>query len=85
MKFSIHDELELKDLLAKHKIPAFRFGQIENAVYKNYVTDFSEIQTIPKELRELLDKHCFYQSLLVDHEATSSNGQTTKFLFKTED
>ena len=85
MKFSIHDEYRLKELLKTHKYPTFRYWQIENAIYKNYVTDFWDIQTIPKELRELLTKNCFYQSLSIDHEVTSSNGQTTKILFKTED
>lgn len=85
MRFSIHDEQQLKQLLQDHKYPAFRYGQIENAIYKNFITDFDEIGTIPKDLRELLKEHCFYQSLTVDHEATSSNGQTTKFLFKTQD
>ncbi len=85
MKFSIHDEIKLKELLKENKFPAFRYGQIENAIYKNYISDFSEIQTIPKELRQLLIDNCFYQSLTVDHEATSSNAQTTKFLFKTDD
>lgn len=84
-RFSIHDEKRLKELFQEHKIPAFRYGQIENAIYKNFITDFDEIQTIPKDLRDLLKENCFYQSLEVDHEATSSNGQTTKFLFKTED
>jgi len=84
-RFSIHDEQKLKELFQEHKIPAFRYGQIENAIYKNFIKDFDEIQTIPKELRELLKENCFYQSITVDHEATSANGQTTKFLFKTED
>lgn len=84
-RFSIHDEKRLKELLKEYKIPAFRYGQIENAIYKNFISDFDEIQTIPKDLRTLLKENCFYNSLEVDHEATSKNGQTTKFLFKTED
>jgi len=32
-----------------------------------------------------LDEHCFYTSLSINHQSTSSNGQTTKFLFQTED
>jgi len=84
-RISIHDETALKELLKEHKIPAFRYGQIENAIYKNFITNFDEILTIPKELRELLKENCFYQSLSIDHEATSANGQTTKFLFKTQD
>lgn len=85
MKFSIHDEEKVKELLKEHKYPAFRYGQIENAIYKNGVRTFSEIQTIPKELRELLEENCYFQSLTLDHEALSENNQTSKFLFKTED
>lgn len=84
-RFSIHNQTELKALLAENKIPAFRYGQIENAIYKNFITDFDEIQTIPKELRELLKENCFYQSLEVEHQATSKNDQTSKFLFRTTD
>lgn len=84
-RFSIHDEKRLKELFQEHKIPNFRYGQIENAIYKNFITDFDKIETIPKDLRELLKENCYYQSLSIDHEATSANGQTTKFLFKTED
>lgn len=84
-KISIHDEQKLKELFKESKIPAFRYGQIENAIYKNFISDFHEIQTIPKDLREILADNCEYQSLEVDHIATSENGQTTKLLFKTED
>jgi 23S rRNA (adenine2503-C2)-methyltransferase len=84
-RFSIHNQTELKALLAENKIPAFRYGQIENAIYKNFITDFDEIQTIPKDLRELLKENCFYQSLTVEHAATSKNDQTSKFLFRTTD
>jgi len=84
-RFSIHNQTALKELFAKHKIPAFRYGQVENAIYKNFIKDFDEIQTIPKDLRELLKEHCFYQSLTVEHQATSKNDQTSKFLFRTED
>ena len=82
---SIHDEVKIQELFKENKIPSFRYGQIENAIYKNFISDFNEIQTIPKDLRELLSENCVYQSLEVDHIATSSNGQTTKLLFKTED
>lgn len=82
--FSIHDEPQLTTLFEQESIPKFRYAQIENALYKNFVTDFSEIQTIPKDVRNLLKEHCFYKSLTVDLEKTSSNGQTTKILFKTQ-
>jgi len=84
-RFSIHDEQKLQELLGEHKVPKFRYSQIENALYKNFISNFDEIETIPKDLREILNKSCFYSSLTVDHEATSANGQTTKILFKTQD
>lgn len=83
--FSIHDEEKIKDLFKEKKIPPFRYSQLENAIYKNFVEDFLDIQTIPKELRELLKENSFYCSLEIDHIVTSDNGQTTKILFKTKD
>lgn len=82
--YSIHDEEKIKELFEQHKIPKFRYAQIENAIYKNFVTDFSEIQTIPKEIRTFLHENFYYNSLEVDHIVTSENGQTTKILFKTK-
>lgn len=84
-QFSIHDEQALKQLLKEHKVPNFRYSQIENAIYKNFIDDFNNIQTISKDVRQILVDNCFYTSLEVDHQATSSNGQTTKLLFKTQD
>jgi 23S rRNA (adenine2503-C2)-methyltransferase len=82
--FSIHEEQKLKTLLEENNIPRFRYAQIENALYKNFTTDFDEIHTISKDLRTLLKENCFFQSLEVDSLQTSSNNQTTKILFKTK-
>jgi len=81
--FSIHEEEKVKSLLEENWMKKFRYNQIENAIYKNFITDFNDIQTISKETRELLVKNCFYKTLEVDHIVTSSNKQTTKILFKT--
>lgn len=83
--FSIHDENAVKQLLKEKKIPPFRYAQLENAIYKNFVSNFDEINTIPKDLRELLKENTFYYSIEVDNIVTSDNGQTTKILFKTKD
>lgn len=82
-KFSIHDIEKLLKLFEENWIKSFRYSQIENAIYKNFITDFNLIETIPKDLRKLLNENCFYNSLIVESEKTSSNGQTTKILFKT--
>ncbi|MDD3645879.1 MAG: 23S rRNA (adenine(2503)-C(2))-methyltransferase RlmN [Candidatus Gracilibacteria bacterium] len=83
-KISIHDEDKLKEFLSQNKIPPFRYSQIENAIYKNFITDFNKIETIPKDLREKLKENFFYDSLEIDMQKTSENGQTTKILFKTK-
>ncbi len=84
MKYSIHNEEKLKEILKENKQPSFRYAQIENAIYKNQVVNFDEIQTIPKELREILNSNFFYQNLEIETEKTSDNGQTTKILWKTK-
>jgi adenine C2-methylase RlmN of 23S rRNA A2503 and tRNA A37 len=71
--YSIHDEEKIKELFKEAKIANFRYAQIENAIYKNFITDFDEIQTIPKDLREFLKSNFYYNSLEVDHIVTSEN------------
>lgn len=83
MKYSIHDEAKVKEMLKENGFPTFRYAQIENAVYKNFVTDFQEIQTIPKKMRDLLDENFTFNTFEIDTQKTSENGQTTKMLFKT--
>jgi 23S rRNA (adenine2503-C2)-methyltransferase len=83
--FSIHDEKQIIILLESNGHKKFRYAQIENAIYKNLVTDFNLIDTLPKDIRELLQTNCFYNSLSIYSEVTSEDGQTTKFLFKTQD
>ena len=82
--YSIHDEEKIKQIFDENKVSKFRYAQIENAIYKNFVVNFDEIQTIPKEVRELLKQNFYYTSLEIDHIVTSENGQTTKILFKTK-
>lgn len=83
--YSIHNEEKLKDFLKENKIPIFRYAQIENAIYKNFIDKFEDIQTIPKDLREKLENNFFYYSLKLENKIDSKNWQTTKLLFKTKD
>ncbi len=68
--FSIHDETKIIALLEENGHKKFRYAQIENAIYKNLMTDFSAIETLPKDIRELLEKNCFYSSLTLHSEKT---------------
>ncbi len=83
--FSIHEQEKIISLLESNGHKKFRYAQIENAIYKNLITDFSTIETLPKEIRELLTENCFYSSLSLHSEKTDPEGQTTKFLFTTHD
>ena len=82
---SIHDEKQIIELLESHGHKRFRYAQLENAIYKNLITDYDQIETLPKEIREILTENCFYNSLKIHSEITSEDGQTTKFLFRTHD
>lgn len=83
-KISIYDEKKVKELLEKNWEKPFRYAQIENAIYKNFVNNFDEMNTLSKKAREILKENCFFDSLEVSEIANSENGQTTKILFKTE-
>jgi len=82
-KFSIHDEKKVKELLEANGEKIFRYSQIENAIYKNFIDNFDEMNTLSLKIRDLLKENCFFNSLLVDSIITSENLQTTKILFKT--
>ena len=83
-KISIHDEKKVKQLLVDNGEKPFRYSQIENAIYKNFIDDFDDMNTLSKKAREILKENCFFDSLSIDTEVTSWNWQTTKILFKTE-
>jgi 23S rRNA (adenine2503-C2)-methyltransferase len=83
--FSIHDEDNLKRVLTENGEKPFRYSQIENAIYKNYIENYDDISTISKPARVILNEQFFYASIKLKKELTSDDGQTTKLLFETED
>ena len=82
--FSIHDEQKVKELLASNGEPAFRYNQIERAIYKELKTNFDDFTTISKPLRELLKQNCFFQSLTTElcslcwHQVTANLSKTIR-------
>jgi adenine C2-methylase RlmN of 23S rRNA A2503 and tRNA A37 len=72
-KISIHDEKKVKELLELNNEKAFRYSQIENAIYKNFIDDFDKMETLSKKVREILKENCFFDSLILDTQKTSSN------------
>ncbi len=82
---SIHDEENLKRILVENWEKPFRYAQIENAIYKNYIENYDDITTISKVSKEILKDNFFYTSLKLRKNVTSDDAQTTKLLFETTD
>lgn len=76
---------KLNEYLAELNLPAYRFSQIKNFVQKKPVKNFSDITTIPKELREKLDKKFKFYSLVEEEKLISRSKDSIKFLFKLKD
>ena len=58
--------------------PAYRYKQIQQAIFRYAVLSWDEVKTLPRELREKLAKYC-----PLDIKAKifhSSDGQTSKAL-----
>jgi len=74
---------DIKKYFEENRIAKFRFKQLEDAVFKNFVSNFDEISNFPKFLRENLNKNFSLNSMvLVEcHRA----GDTVKFVLKTND
>lgn len=62
----------------------FRIKQIDQAIYKDLVSSWDEITTLPKNLREKLETLPF-SPLKKISEKTSQSDWTVKVLFKTKD
>lgn len=74
---------EIVEFLEEKKTPKFRIKQIQHAIFKEYITQFSQITTLPKHLREELDEKFNLETftLIEAHKTT----EITKMLFKTHD
>lgn len=71
---------ELKELIS----PSFRAKQIYNWVHQRYEFDFNNMQNLPKELRDKLDKEYIAMPLSVLDMQISKDG-SKKYLFKLQD
>lgn len=81
---SIHEETAIKELFKKEGIPLYRYAQLEHAFYKKRIEAFEDMSILPKEVREILQKEVFIQSIALQQSVQSSDGKTEKFLFKTQ-
>ncbi|MEI7425296.1 MAG: 23S rRNA (adenine(2503)-C(2))-methyltransferase RlmN [Candidatus Moraniibacteriota bacterium] len=70
----------LKKILIENGEPKFRLSQIQKAIYQDGIASFSEISTIPKNLRELLENKIKILSFDVKKVLISSDGLSLKAL-----
>jgi len=72
-------------LAAAFALPRYRLAQIYRAATKELAPGYDAITVLPADLRERLRTALKWSSLVVEREATSKDGQTTKFLFALAD
>lgn len=75
----------LSMLVANDNLPAFRVKQILQAVYKEGISDFSQITTLPPAFREKLEKEQTLYCFEILKKLQSPDGRTVKALFKMKD
>ncbi|MEI6588109.1 MAG: 23S rRNA (adenine(2503)-C(2))-methyltransferase RlmN [Candidatus Moraniibacteriota bacterium] len=76
---------KLKKILTESGEPKFRLNQIQKAIYQDGVSDFSEISTISKNLREQLEREMKILSFEVEKVLVSKDEKSLKALLKLAD
>lgn len=76
---------KLQQLLKAYNQPSFREKQIIKAIFQDGVFSFSEITTIPKDLREILEKEMQILSFEPGQFLVSKNNDSMKVLLKLRD
>jgi 23S rRNA (adenine(2503)-C(2))-methyltransferase len=76
---------KLKKILTEAGEPKFRLSQIQKAIYQDGVSDFSEISTISKNLREHLEKEMNILSFVSEKVLVAKDGLSIKALLRLVD
>ncbi|MDD3887916.1 MAG: 23S rRNA (adenine(2503)-C(2))-methyltransferase RlmN [Patescibacteria group bacterium] len=76
---------ELKNWLKENNAPEFRFKQIYQAKFFNLATNFEEITSLSKFLREKLNEIFSFSSLKINTLKEANNKKVYKALFNLED
>lgn len=66
-------------------IPAFRAKQLMEWIYSKHITAWDEAKNLPQDIRAKLAESAPLTALQVDEIHRSSDGESTKFLFRTHD
>ncbi|KKR21135.1 MAG: YloN [Candidatus Moranbacteria bacterium GW2011_GWA2_39_41] len=76
---------KLETILQAQNQPKFRIQQIKKAIYQEGISSFSDISTLSKDLREVLEKEMPVLSFEVQQVLISKDGQSIKALLKLRD
>lgn len=76
---------ELEEYLKLKGAPSYRAKQVFGWLYREMVTDFQQMSSVPGSLRSELSKDTFIQLLEPITEVESDNGLTRKVLFRLRD
>ena len=75
---------ELQTMIVSHGLPKFRAAQIYSWLHEKGVRSFSEMQNIPKSLRETLEQECKLYNCSIDTKLCSESDGTVKYLYELE-
>jgi len=76
---------KLEEIIFEMKQPNYRLDQIKRAVYRDGTSSFSEISSLPKDLRELLDEKIKILSFDAKKVLVAKDGCSVKALLKLKD
>lgn len=76
---------EMESLMDSIGQPQYRAAQLFNWIYKRGIVSFHEMTNFAKSLRQQLDELAEIGYVSIEKQATSTDGQTQKFLFKLKD
>ena len=77
-------EVDAIELLKKIGAETFRYEQIQNWIYDNFIENWEQMENIPKDLRDKLSNKIQLHPLDINHISGSEKEPTQKFLFKTK-
>lgn len=79
------DPQRANDLIKKLRAPSYRAEQLLDWIYQKKVLSFDEIKNLPKSLLQSIENEAPLTLLKKEDVLLSSNGESTKFLFRTID
>ena len=78
------NQKEALELLKEVKAESFRYEQIQNWIFDNFIENWEQMENLPRDLRDKLSNNIALHPLEINHISGSDNEPTKKFLFKTK-